>query len=293
VNADIKILTGLVESHFMAGASGGRKSICPGLVGEESTYIFHGASMVADPNVRDLLLEGNPCHEEALEFAETAGADFIVNVTLDNSFRLTGVFAGDLKKAHEAAVNHLKEYTSIPISKEYDLVITHGGFVGINHYQAAKAATAATTAAKAEGYVVLAANNTDIDPIGSTKYRAGLQLLKVAGPTAFERMVLSPDWTFLPDQWEVQLWGKVFKKIPQDHFFYYTPQFTEKEYRIIPGRSGSESLSGGKKDNDPNTVKMIIEACVETALEELRNQGIPSPSIVYLPDGPYGIPVKA
>ena len=30
--ADLRIATGLVESHFMAGLSGGRKSICPGLV---------------------------------------------------------------------------------------------------------------------------------------------------------------------------------------------------------------------------------------------------------------------
>lgn len=292
LDADITILTGLVESHFMAGASGGRKSICPGLIGEESTYIFHGAPMVADANVRDLLLEGNPCHEEALEAAKMAGADFIVNVTLDSSFRLTGVFAGDLVKAHEAAVEHLKGYTAIPLPREYDLVITHGGFVGINHYQAAKGATAAATAAKSGGYVVLAANNSDTDPIGSTRYRAGLQLLKVVGPVAFERMVLSPDWTFIPDQWEVQLWGKVFKKVPQDHFFYYSPQFTEKEYRIIPGRSAADSLSGGRSDKDPSTVKMIIEACVETALEKLREEGVSSPSILYLQDGPYGIPVK-
>lgn len=292
LEADIKILTGLVESHFMAGASGGRKSICPGLIGEESTYIFHGAPMVADPNVRDLLLEGNPCHEEALEVAKMAGADFIVNVTLDSSFRLTGVFAGDLEEAHEAAVDHLKEYTAIPLPREFDLVITHGGFVGINHYQAAKAATAASTAARPGGYVVLAANNTDTDPIGSTRYRAGLQLLKVVGPVAFDRMVLSPDWTFIPDQWEVQLWGKVFKKVPQDHFFYYSPQFTEKEYRIIPGRSGSDSLTGKRRDKDPRTVKMIIEACIETALEELQKEGVSSPSILYLQDGPYGIPVR-
>ena len=32
VDADLRILTGLVEPHLMAGFSGGRKSICPGLV---------------------------------------------------------------------------------------------------------------------------------------------------------------------------------------------------------------------------------------------------------------------
>ena len=42
IEADLKILTGLVESHFMAGASGGRKSICPGLLGEAGTFVFHG-----------------------------------------------------------------------------------------------------------------------------------------------------------------------------------------------------------------------------------------------------------
>lgn len=60
VEADIKILTGLVESHFMAGASGGRKSICPGLVGEAGTNIFHGPQMLEDLLATDLVLEGNP-----------------------------------------------------------------------------------------------------------------------------------------------------------------------------------------------------------------------------------------
>src|SRR5690554_6270823 len=128
LETDLKILTGLVESHFMAGASGGRKSICPGLIGEESTYVFHGAQMLSSNNVGNLILEDNPCHEEVLEVAKMAGADFIINVTLDDEFRLTGVFAGDLEKAHLAAVERLKEYVAIPVQKQYDLVITHAGF---------------------------------------------------------------------------------------------------------------------------------------------------------------------
>ena len=79
MEADLKILTGLVESHFMAGASGGRKSVCPGLVGKESTYVFHSAPVLASPLARDLVLDGNPCHEEALEVAKKAGVDYIIN----------------------------------------------------------------------------------------------------------------------------------------------------------------------------------------------------------------------
>ena len=63
VEADLKVLTGLVESHFMAGASGGPKSICPGLIGEDGTSVFHGPALMDDPNSRDLNLEGNPVYE--------------------------------------------------------------------------------------------------------------------------------------------------------------------------------------------------------------------------------------
>ena len=113
MKADIKILTGLVETHFMAGASGGRKSICPGLIGEESIYIFHGAPMLASPKSSDLIIDGNPCHQEALEIAKKAGADYILNVTLNQDFKITGVFAGDLEKAHEQAVKQIKKYVTI------------------------------------------------------------------------------------------------------------------------------------------------------------------------------------
>lgn len=73
VQADLKILTGLVESHFMAGVSGGRKSVCPGLISEHGTFLFHGADLMGHQNSCDLLLDGNPVHEESLAFAKMAG----------------------------------------------------------------------------------------------------------------------------------------------------------------------------------------------------------------------------
>ena len=60
VNADLKILTGLVESHFMAGVSGGRKSVCPGLISEHGTFLFHGADLMGHADSHDLNLEARP-----------------------------------------------------------------------------------------------------------------------------------------------------------------------------------------------------------------------------------------
>lgn len=291
LEADLKILTGLVESHFMAGASGGRKSICPGLIGEESTYVFHGAPMLASPYAHDLQLENNPCHEESLEVAMKAGVDFIINVTLDNQFRITGVFAGDLEKAHQQAVKYLKEYTGIKVEHEYDLVITHAGFVGINHYQAAKAGVVAIPALKPNGKLTMAANNTDSNPIGSPMYRTVLHLLKLMGAAQFNRLLFSPDWKFIPEQWQVQMWAKLFSKISFDDFIYYSPQLTEFDYNFLPGRDGNMYLPPSERYcGNLQTIPRVIEKAVKQIIEELKlSGGVKAPSIAYLSEGPYGI----
>ncbi|GHB95076.1 nickel-dependent lactate racemase [Cerasicoccus arenae] len=290
LGADIKILTGLVESHFMAGASGGRKSICPGLIGEASTFVFHGAPMMAHPNTTDLLLDGNPCHEESFEVASKAGADYIVNVTLDHQFRLTGVFAGNLKDAHEAAVEHLKTYTAVACEGEYDVVMTHAGFVGINHYQAAKSGTVAARIVKPGGHVLMVADNTDTDPVGSLAYRTVLQILTLSGAEAVERILLSPDWTFIPEQWQVQMWTRLFKKIPLHHFHYYSPQFGEAEYRLAAG-SRLTALAGVDAASEPES---LIPELFARSLEKLQAEHVgPDPlRVAYLKDGPYGIPLR-
>ncbi|NLG78291.1 MAG: nickel-dependent lactate racemase [Firmicutes bacterium] len=292
LESDVKILTGLVESHFMAGASGGRKSVCPGLIGEESTYIFHGPSFLSSPNARDLVLDGNPCHEESLEVAKMAGADFIVNVTLNSRFEITGVYAGDLEEAHLAAVRKLAEYVSIPIEREYDIVVTHAGFVGINHYQAAKAAVVAIPVLKPGGKLILGANDVDTDPVGSPTYRTVLHLLALHGPDAYVRLIMSPNWKFVPDQWQVQMWAKVFAKIPMENFTYCASHITPKDAAILPGRDGNLLLPPQRRySRSLDDTARMVELAVAEAVAECKARGT-APTIAYLQDGPYGIPVR-
>jgi len=293
MESDIKILTGLVESHFMAGASGGRKAVLPALAGERSTFIFHGAEMLASPNARDLVLEGNPCHEESLETVKMAGADYIVNVTLDYKFRLTGVFAGDLEAAHSAAVEKIRSYVIIPIDEEYDIAVSHAGFVGINHYQACKAAYVAGMAAlKPGGRLILVGNNTDTDPIGSTKYKTCLYLLRFMGAEGFNRLIRSPDWTFMPDQWEAQMWAKLFEKIPMENFTYYSPYISASDYEFLPGQDGNIYLPEADRYGETlEHIPAVVEKALDKAIEQCAEQGRKNPTVAYLSDGPYGIPV--
>lgn len=284
LNADLKILTGLVEPHFMAGASGGRKSICPGLIGKKSTRIFHGPDLMSDDKSRNLVIADNPVHQESLEIAKLAGVDFIVNVTLDRDFKITGIFTGDLEKAHSAAVEKIKEDVEVCVLTKFDIVITHGGFVGINHYQCAKCAVASLGALKAGGYLIVIADTTDEkDVIGSVNYKTSLALLRHLGPKRFLKLIKSKDWVFLPEQWQVQQWAKVFSIISEDNFYFYSPQIDSKDFELLPGVD-MKSLGSVADYNDAIMLALIdIERRTGKKTKDL--------DICYLAQGPYEIPM--
>lgn len=61
LDADLRIATGLVEPHFMAGWSGGRKVVAPGVAGHETIRTFHSARFMEDPLAVQCNLVGNPC----------------------------------------------------------------------------------------------------------------------------------------------------------------------------------------------------------------------------------------
>jgi len=289
--SDLKIATGLVESHFMTGISGGRKAICPGLVDVKTIQRFHGVTYLEDPHADNLILEGNPCHEEAIEVAKTVGVDFIFNVTLDKDMRITGVFAGDLEKAHRAAFQHMKGYTAVSIEQEYDIILTHGGYVGRNHYQTAKAACGALPAIKNGGTLIIAADNRDMEPIGTPEYRSLIHLLKLQGIDRYLKIISHPDWKFTKDQWEPEVWGRVLRKIGEEGLIYCTLEISKEDYCLLPGECGLDFL---KKKRIKPTVEMsqeMIQNAVSFAVYRYREKSI-EPTMAFIREGPYAVPVQ-
>ncbi len=291
VDADLKIATGLVESHFMAGASGGRKAICPGLIGEQSTYVFHGAELMADKNSRDLNLDGNLVHAESLEVAKMASVDFLVNVTLDHDFHITGVFCGDLEQAHLAAVAQIKDTVGVAVPNAADIVITHGGFVGINHYQTAKCAVASLGILKKNGWLVVIADTTDQgNVVGAITYRTTLALLKLVGSRNFLKTICSPDWTFIPDQWQVQQWAKVFERIPMDHMIFYSPKLDKIWWPGLPGVNGEMFLPESERSAPgADCFAKVVDAAL-AYIERQEGKPLDSLQVTYVSEGPYVIP---
>jgi hypothetical protein len=104
MRADLRIVTGFVEPHLFAGYSGGGKAVLPAIAGAEAIMANHDARMIGHPKATWCTTEGNPIFEEMRDVALKSEPSFLLNVTLDEQQRVTGVFAGELAAAHDAAI---------------------------------------------------------------------------------------------------------------------------------------------------------------------------------------------
>ncbi|BCR05581.1 hypothetical protein DESUT3_26500 [Desulfuromonas versatilis] len=201
VDADLKILTGFIEPHMWAGFSGGRKSILPGISSLRTLEYMHGPEMVAHPGTRYGVLDGNPFHEAALAIMEQAGADFIVNVTLDTAKRLTGVFAGHPVQAHLRGVEFLSRFCVRTLDAPLDFVVTTnaGAPLDCNLYQTSKGISGVAGATR-EGGVILIATEC-LEGFGSEEYREVFE--HATTPAEFIGKLMRKEF-FIPDQWCAQ-----------------------------------------------------------------------------------------
>ncbi len=287
VDADLKIVTGLVEPHFMAGYSGGRKGVCPAICGQAVTQGFHSARVHESDRSASLVLEGNPCHEESLRIARMAGVDFIVNAAIDSRKRTTGIFAGALEAAHLAAVGHVRSFASIPVLEPYDAAVIPAGAVGVNHYQCAKPAVEAARAVRPGGAVIVLARLTEPEPLGSKDYRTLLRLLAEEGPTGYMERILSDDWSFVHDQWTPQMWAKVFQKLGSAKRVYTcAPRLEDIPAADLPETNVAALAKRSSGEDEVEFARRILQETVDrvAGAGDIRR-------VVVLPDGPYAVPV--
>lgn len=243
VNADLKIVTGLIEPHFMAGFSGGRKGVCPGLVDLATIQRFHGYATMADPHSVEGRLVGNPCHEIATGTALRVGVDFLVNVAITHDRRLAGVYAGDLEEAFLIGCQEAAEWTTAKFDEAYDLVVTcAGGFpLDTSFYQTVKGMCLALPALRPEGTLLTI---SACDRVGDAEYEA-----------IYDRF--GPDWkSFLKyiasrsdtdkDQWGYQMQTRVLEQLGIERTIFANdglPLETQHKIAVTPAPGGGDAQS--------------------------------------------------
>jgi nickel-dependent lactate racemase len=210
VEADLRIVTGFIEPHFFAGFSGGPKGIMPGVAGLSSVMSNHGSRNLSDPNATFGVTAGNPLWEELRDVALRAGPSFLLNVTLNHEREITGVFAGDLLKAHKAGCEFVRASAMRKCSQAFDLVVTtNSGYpLDLNLYQGVKGMSAAARIVKPGGKVILACECSDGVPANShfdnllRRVRTTEELLTLISAPGFSE----------PEQWQAHIQALIQKK---------------------------------------------------------------------------------
>ena len=260
IEADLKISTALIEPHLMAGFSGGRKAICPGLMGVDTMRVLHGPLLMGDPRSAEGIIEGNPFHRQALEVAQKAGVDFTFNVSMNAQRQVTGLFCGDLEKAHAEGVAFVERQAQAQIAKPVPIVVTTsaGHPLDLTLYQAVKGLTAVLPIVEEGGTILIAARCQE--GIGGPEFTE--ELLNTPSAAAFLQKLKDPDF-FAVDQWQLQELCKVLQKA-----------------RVLLFSEGMDPAHRGR-------LLMDLVPSVEAGLQQaLDRHGADAP-LAVVPKGPY------
>lgn len=264
LDAELKILTGLIEPHFYAGYSGGRKAILPGISSFETMKFMHSYKMIDHPKVTNCVLEGNPFHEYAVRVTRLAGADFILNVVINKERLISGVFAGQYDRAHLAGCDLVYRHSAVAVDGPMDLVITSGGGYPLDatFYQISKALICAKNILKRGGTIVVACECRE--GLGSLEF-CGI-MRSVCSPSEFFEGYCEPE-NFVIDQWCAQN-------------IYQVLDYAGKVYVYSPGLSYEDVMKMGaiKIEDVQATVTNLIQSHDRAAV---------------VPDGPYVIGMMA
>lgn len=265
VEADLRIATGLVEPHFMAGFSGGRKVIAPGVAHAETITTFHSARYMEDPNAANCILDDNPLHEDQLEIVGMIGGALAVNTVIDEARRMSFVNYGEIVESHLQAVAFTRPFTEVPVPERFPTVVTStaGYPLDKTYYQTVKGMVGPLDILEPGGNLVIVSACSE--GVGSPEYVAAQKRLLSMGPDRFLESLLDKRHAEV-DEWQ-----------------------TEKQ--LAPMRAGQVSLySTGLKGEDRALTGVTMIDSVEQAIaQSVADAG--DPRVAFVPEGPYVVPV--
>ena len=260
VEADLKITTGLIEPHLMAGFSGGRKLICPGIAALETVKVWHGPDFLEDPRADCGILDGNPVHEENTWIGRHTGCDFIVNVVIDDLRQPLHFVAGDMEAAFLDGVEFVKKVVVDKVPQPVDIVITScaGYPLDTTFYQAVKGLTGALPVVKQGGTIIMAASLSE--GIGSPEFQS--LFAENSSLEVFVERILGKDY-FVMDQWQLEELAKVCRKA---------------KVKVVSDGLPRETID-----------RLFVESApsVEVALSDSLAEYGPAATVAVIPKGPY------
>ena len=267
VEADLKIATGLVEPHFMAGWSGGRKVIAPGVAHAETITTFHNAAFMAHPCATNCVLDGNPLHEEQLAIIEMLGGALALNTVIDEWRRLAFVNFGEIVESHLQAVAFVSRYAQVSVSRRFRTVVTSAAGYPLDktYYQTVKGMVGPIDILEPGGDLIVASACSE--GLGSKHYVQAQRRLVALGTDGFGASIEGKSHADI-DEWQTQM---QLRPMRVGRVRLYTDGLSETE----------AALTGVERITDLTTA----------VAESMARHG--DRRVAFVPEGPYVVPVHA
>jgi nickel-dependent lactate racemase len=267
VEADLRIATGLVEPHFMAGYSGGRKVIVPGVAHQETITRLHTATFLESPNAANCMLDGNPLHEEQIEIVKRVGKALAVNIVIDEFRRPCFLNFGDIIQSHLAAIDFMKKYAEVTVQRRFRTVITSSAGYPLDktYYQTVKGMVGAMDILEPGGDLFIVSECSE--GMGSGDYVEAQKKLLALGQDKFLDE-LRPKQHAAVDEWQTEM---QLKPMRIGTINCYTQCLCVEDMQ----------LTGVKSFTDLNQFHQAIKQSVE------RSGDL---SVAVIPEGPYVVP---
>ncbi len=264
LQAELKIATGLIEPHFMAGYSGGRKLICPGIAAFETIKRWHSPQFLEHPKADNGIVQGNPVHEENTRIALMAGCDFIVNVCIDEARQITWLGAGDMIQAWEQGVRYCEQIVKAPIPEAVEIVVTSsaGYPLDTTFYQSIKGMFGALPIIKKGGTILIAASLSQ--GLGSEEFQQTMR--ENPDLSQFKKRIMETDY-FVMDQWQLEELAKVREKC---------------RVKVVTQGIAKEVLERCYVEVAPSVERAVAD-CLQEYGEDAK--------IAVIPKGPYVLPI--
>lgn len=265
VEAELRIVVGLVEPHFMAGYSGGRKLVIPGVAHSDTILKLHAGVILDHAGAANAVIEGNPLHQEQLHALHALGEVFALNVVIDEQRRIGFVNFGAIEESHLEAVAFTRPYAEVSVPRRFKTVITTGAGYPLDktYYQTIKGMVGVIDIVEPGGTIIIASECSE--GMGSPEFMDAQRALCRMGPERFMADVIARNHARI-DEWQTQMLVKALRK-------------------------GSVRLyTTGLRPSDLDKIFVDSVASVEAAAIESVNDH-QDPCVAVVPEGPYVIPV--
>lgn len=263
--ADIRIATGLVEPHFMAGYSGGRKVITPGVAHAETITRLHTAAYLEDPKSANCVLDGNPLHQEQMEIVGLLGGALALNTVIDEKRRLSFINFGEIQASHAEAVEFARPYGEVFLDQPFATVLTSSAGYPLDKtfYQTVKGMVGAMNILAPGGSMFVVSEISE--GLGSPEYIQAQERLLALGLDGFMAHIQDKSVAAI-DEWQTEM-------------------------QLKPMRKGKVYLyTQGLRDPEQELTGVAVVGCRAELLDRIAASLDPDKRLAVIPEGPYVLP---